>query len=77
VTIYLTAEQVLLIDYRLVSETGGEHGVRDIGLLESAIAHPTSNFNGKEFRFGKVYIAFSVAKALSHTMAARTLLLIF
>jgi death-on-curing protein len=48
VTIYLTAEQVLFIHYRLVSETGGEHGVRDIGLLESAIARPTATFDGQE-----------------------------
>ena len=47
-TIYLTAEQVLFIHYRLVSETGGEHGVRDIGLLESAIARPKATFDGQE-----------------------------
>ena len=44
-TVYLTAEQVLFIHYRLVSETGGEHGVRDIGLLESAIARPRATFD--------------------------------
>jgi death-on-curing protein len=44
VTIYLIAEQVLFVHYRLVSEMGGEHGVRDLGLLESAIAHPQSTF---------------------------------
>ena len=47
-TIYLTAEQVLFIHYRLVSETGGEHAVRDIGLLESAIARPKATFDGQE-----------------------------
>ena len=47
-TIYLTAEQVLFIHYRLVSETGGEHGVRDIGLLESAIARPSATFDNQE-----------------------------
>jgi death-on-curing protein len=48
VTTYLTAEQVLFIHYRLVSETGGEHGVRDIGLLESAIARPRATFDKQE-----------------------------
>jgi len=48
VTIYLTAEQVLFIHYRLVSETAGEHGVRDIGLLESAIARPKATFDGQK-----------------------------
>ena len=47
-TIYLTAEQVLFIHYRLVSETGGEHGVRDIGLLESAVARPGAMFDNRE-----------------------------
>lgn len=40
--IYLTVEQVLLIHDRLIVETGGSHGVRDLGLLESAIFRPQS-----------------------------------
>jgi death-on-curing protein len=48
VTVYLTAEQVLFIHYRLVSETGGEHGVRDLGLVESAVARPGTTFDGQE-----------------------------
>ena len=32
---YLTAEQVLFIHSRIVAETGGSHGVRELGLLES------------------------------------------
>jgi death-on-curing protein len=48
VTIYLTAEQVLFVHYRLLSETGGEHGLRDLGLLESAIARPQVTFEGYE-----------------------------
>lgn len=33
---YLTADQVLFIHYRLISETGGDHGVIDLnGLLSS------------------------------------------
>jgi death on curing protein len=48
VTIYLTAEQVLFVHYRLVSETGGEHGVRDLGLLESAVARPRATFDRQE-----------------------------
>ena len=47
-TIYLIAEQVLFIHYRLVSETGGGHGVRDIGLLQSAIARPRATFDNQE-----------------------------
>ena len=47
-TVYLTAEQVLFVHYRLVSETGGEHGVRDLGLLESAVARPQATFDRQE-----------------------------
>lgn len=47
-TIYLTAEQVLFIHYRLISETGGKHGVRDLGLLESAVARPRATFDNQE-----------------------------
>jgi death on curing protein len=48
VTLYLTEEQVLFIHYRLVSEIGGEHGVRDIGLLQSAVARPKATFDNQE-----------------------------
>jgi death-on-curing protein len=47
--IYLTAEQVLFLHDRLVEETGGEHGVRDLGGLESALARPQAAFGGAEF----------------------------
>jgi death-on-curing protein len=45
---YLTAEQVLFIHSRLVSEFGGSHGIRDLGLLESAVARPQATFEGKD-----------------------------
>lgn len=47
--IYLTAEQVLFLHDRLIEETGGEHGVRDLGGLESALARPQAAFGGTEF----------------------------
>jgi death on curing protein len=46
--IFLTPEQVLFIHARLVSETGGSHGVRDLGLLESAVARPQASFDGQD-----------------------------
>jgi len=45
---YLTPEQVLFIHSRIIAETGGAHGVRDLGLLESAVARPRATFDGKE-----------------------------
>ena len=45
---YLTAEQVLFIHARLVTETGGMHGVRDVGLLRSAVERPRATFGGED-----------------------------
>lgn len=45
---YLTPEQVLFIHSRLVAETGGSHHVRDLGLLESAVARPKATFDDRE-----------------------------
>jgi death-on-curing protein len=46
--IYLTPEQILFIHARIVSITGGSHGVRDIGLLASAVYRPQVTFDGQE-----------------------------
>jgi death-on-curing protein len=45
---YLTAQQVLFIHARLLAATGGEHGVRDVGLLQSAVARPQATFDGHD-----------------------------
>jgi len=47
-TRFLTAEQVLFIHARLIDETGGEHGIRDLGMLEAAVNRPKSTFDGEE-----------------------------
>ena len=44
---YLTPEQVLFIHARLIAETGGTPGIRDIGSLLSAIARPQATFEGE------------------------------
>lgn len=45
---YLTAEQVLFIHSRLIGVTGGAPGVRDVGLLLSALSRPKATFEGKD-----------------------------
>jgi death-on-curing protein len=45
---YLTPEQVLFIHARLIAETGGEHGIRDLGLLQSAVSRPQAVLEGNE-----------------------------
>jgi death-on-curing protein len=44
--IYLSAAQVLFIHARLIGETGGSPGVRDLGLLAAAVARPQATFDG-------------------------------
>jgi death-on-curing protein len=46
--ISLSSEQVLFIHARLVDEAGGMHGVRDLGLLRSAVARPRATFGGED-----------------------------
>lgn len=45
---YLTVAQVLFLHARLIEETGGSHGVRDVALLESALARPRATFGSKD-----------------------------
>jgi death-on-curing protein len=45
---YLTIEEVLLMHARLIQRTGGSGGVRDMGLLESALARPQATFEGED-----------------------------
>ncbi|MCB0041825.1 MAG: type II toxin-antitoxin system death-on-curing family toxin [Caldilinea sp.] len=45
---YLTTAQVLFIHARLIAETGGAPGIRDLGLLESAVARPQATFDGED-----------------------------
>lgn len=45
---YLTAEDILVIHALIIDETGGSHGVRDVGLLASLTERPKAKFGGKE-----------------------------
>jgi len=45
---YLTIEEVLLLHARLIQRTGGSGGVRDLGLLDSALARPQATFGGED-----------------------------
>jgi death-on-curing protein len=47
-TRYLSAPQVVFIHARLTDETGGDHLLRDVGLLASAVARPRAAFGGQE-----------------------------
>lgn len=44
----LTKRQIILLHDQLIDETGGAHGIRDEGLLESAVLTPIQTFKGTE-----------------------------
>ena len=46
--IKLTKEQILLLHTQLIEATGGSDGIRDVGLLESAIENPFQSYGGEE-----------------------------
>jgi death-on-curing protein len=44
----LTKEQILLLHSELIKEFGGSDGLRDEGLLDSALVAPFQSFGGEE-----------------------------
>jgi len=44
---FLSVDMVIQIHQRVIEEFGGDPGLRDRGLLESAVAMPQSTFGGK------------------------------
>ena len=45
-TEYLTLDEVLLIHADQIERYGGTHGVRDLGLIDSALSRPRSGYYG-------------------------------
>lgn len=58
---YLSAQEILVIHAQIIDETGGLHGVRDIGLLASLIERPKTRLGRTQmfpglFRKAAVYL---------------------
>lgn len=45
---YLTPQQVLAIHDQAIRKFGGSHGIRDVGLIESAVARPQASYAGED-----------------------------
>lgn len=45
---FLTVKDILLLHNIAIDEFGGSHGLRDLGLLESAVARPQSSYGGDD-----------------------------
>ncbi len=46
--IRLSKEQVILLHKRLIEATGGSDGIRDVGMLDSALSNPFQSFENEE-----------------------------
>ena len=61
---FLTPEQVLFIHARLITETGGRHGVRDLDMLLSAVGRAQASFNGQDLYPGLFHKAAALMDSL-------------
>ena len=61
---HLSPHQVLFLHARLIEETGGSHGVRDMGLLLSALGRPKATFEGKDLHSTIFVKASSLAESM-------------
>lgn len=61
---YVSLDVVLAIHDDMIDRYGGSHGIRDLGLIQSAIARPQSSFGGEDLY---PYI-FDKAAALFHSL---------
>lgn len=61
---YLTPKDVLLLHNMVIDAAGGSHGIRDVGLLESAVIRPQASFGGQDLYPG----ILDKAAALVHSL---------
>lgn len=63
-TKYVSLEEVLIIHDDMVARYGGSFGIRDMGLIESALARPQASFGGEDLYPG----VLDKAAALFHSL---------
>jgi death-on-curing protein len=45
---YLTLRETLALYHRIIDQSGGSRGIRDLGAIESALAQPQMTFGGSD-----------------------------
>ena len=60
----ISADDILILHERSITDYGGMKGIRDLGLLESAIARPFQTFSGNDL----YPEAFQKAAALAESL---------
>jgi death-on-curing protein len=61
---YLSLDEVIAIHDSMIEEYGGSHGIRDLGMIQSAIARPQASFGGEDL----YPTLFDKAAALFHSL---------
>ncbi len=61
---YLTLREVVALYERLIGQSGGGSGIRDIGLIESALAQPKATFAGQDLHGTAIEKAAALGFAL-------------
>lgn len=61
---HLYPKQIIFLHKQIIAITGGSHGVRDKGLLESAVYRPQASFGGRDL-YPDLYLK---AAALCHSI---------
>lgn len=70
---YLNVNQVLAIYNEVIEQTGGTKGIRNLGLVASAVARPQATFDGKDL-YPDI---FSKAACLGHSLICNHPLALF
>ncbi len=60
----IAIQDILALHIASVEKFGGSHGIRDLGLLESAIARPFQTFEGKELYPSPIEKAAALCESL-------------
>lgn len=68
---YLAVEQVLQIHDHQVKRFGGDPGVRDVGLVESAVSQPRMTFGGRDLypSLAEKAVALAYSLVMNHPFA--------
>ncbi len=61
---YISLAEVVELHRRVIEVSGGSHGVRDLGAIESAVAQPRMSFGGDELYPGVVEKAAALCFSL-------------
>lgn len=61
---YITFDEALAIHDSMIEEYGGSFGIRDLGLIQSALARPQASFGGEDL----YPTLFDKAAALFHSL---------